>query len=156
MTSWEEGIFCIESEYYIYTENAPYSAPFTFKAILESGQEVEAQNVINSMEAGDSGSLSAPPADSGQKSKKSKSAYGSESYSEYGGNNWWIWIVIPLVLFIVSMIYVFWKMRPSANVSVEDELSKSEMMTTAETNGNGNSAEGMETNDNAIEIVVRS
>ena len=155
MTSWEEGIFCIESEYYMFTENAPYSPPFTFKAILDSGEAVEAQNVINSMESGDSGTLVSSPKSQMESDTESESGFGSTSYTEYGGNYWWIWIVIPLVLFTVSMVYVFWRMRSTATVSVEDEPSKSEMTTNPKTSGNGEGAEGMETNETVIDVAVQ-
>ena len=145
MTSWEEGIFCIESEYYIFTENTPYSPPFTFKAILESGEEVEAQNVINSMESGDTGSLSVPSADSEMESQ-------NEFESEWTeGRCWWIWIVITLVLFTVSIVYVLWRSRPTVSVSVKDEPSTPSF---SETTTSSEGTEGIETNENTVEVVI--
>jgi len=55
MTSWEEGVS--EWDYFKFTANKPYSAPFHFKVTV-SGQDYVGWNVINSLSAGDSGSVS--------------------------------------------------------------------------------------------------
>ena len=140
MTSWEEGVF--ELNYFKFTKNKPYSPPFTFKATLRSGQEVEGQNVINSMDSGDSGTLSEDP----------KNDFVDTSVDT---NCWWIWVIIPLVLFTVSMAYVVCKIRSSATISAEDEPPKSET-TNPETTVNGEGAEGMKTDETTIEVTVQS
>ena len=147
MTCWEEGVFCIESEHYIFTENTPYSPPFTFKAILESGEEVEAQNVINSMESGDSGTLSSSDSEM-------ESGHGFDSAS-YGGSCGSIWIVIPMMLCVVCLCCVFRKSKPTVTVSVEDDTPKKEEAKNTTTTVNGEGAEGMETNETAVEVAVR-
>merc|ERR1719283_830056 len=53
--SWESGVQ--EWDYWKFTSNSPYSAPFSFQATLSTGQVVEGQ-VINSMYDGASGTLS--------------------------------------------------------------------------------------------------
>merc|ERR1711953_464843 len=53
--SWESGVQ--EWDYWKFTANSPYSAPFSFQATLSTGQVVEGQ-VINSMYDGASGTLS--------------------------------------------------------------------------------------------------
>jgi len=54
--SWETGIS--EWDYYKFTANKPYSAPFHFKVTISSGQEYIGYNVINSITEGDSGRVS--------------------------------------------------------------------------------------------------
>jgi len=54
--SWETGIS--EWDYYKFTANKPYSAPFHFKVTTSSGQEYIGYNVINSITEGDSGRVS--------------------------------------------------------------------------------------------------
>merc|ERR1712154_743851 len=56
MMSWETGIS--EWDYYKFTANKPYSAPFHFKVTISSGQEYIGYNVINSISEGDSGRVS--------------------------------------------------------------------------------------------------
>jgi len=56
MMSWETGIS--EWDYYKFTANKPYSAPFHFKVTTSSGQEYIGYNVINSITEGDSGRVS--------------------------------------------------------------------------------------------------
>merc|ERR1712109_346802 len=51
MSSWEEGVN--EWNYYKFTGNTPYSAPFHFKVTTSSGQEFIGYNVITSINEGD-------------------------------------------------------------------------------------------------------
>jgi len=55
MSAWEEGVS--EWNYYKFTGNTPYSAPFHFKVTTNSGEYI-GYNVISSITAGDSGSVS--------------------------------------------------------------------------------------------------
>merc|ERR1712217_731035 len=55
MSAWEEGVS--EWNYYKFTGNTPYSAPFHFKVTTSSGEYI-GYNVISSITAGDSGSVS--------------------------------------------------------------------------------------------------
>merc|ERR1712141_313332 len=54
MSSWETGVS--EWNYFKFTGNTPYSAPFHFKVEV-SGAEYEAYNVISSISEGDSGTI---------------------------------------------------------------------------------------------------
>ena len=56
MNWWEEGVS--EWNYYKFTGNTPYSAPFHFKVTTSSGQEFIGYDVIRSITAGDSGQIS--------------------------------------------------------------------------------------------------
>merc|ERR1712156_1039005 len=56
MSAWEEGVN--EWNYYKFTGNTPYSAPFHFKITTSSGQEFIGYNVIRSITAGDCGQIS--------------------------------------------------------------------------------------------------
>jgi len=99
MSSWEVGVS--QWGYYHFSDNTPYSPPFSFQAMLSTGQIVEGTNVISTGYTGESGTIYV-----------SSAMETADNMVNDDDQKHWVWIVVEitltvsLVLCIVLIIYV--------------------------------------------------